>query len=119
MIDFGGIIYYLDLDELSKFTTINPNGEEYRVTTKTKTKHYNGGDVHYYDVIETKTPKVTEVDITKYEFIRMMIETLLDGIYEEEETDLGADRALSKKPLAYQLAFNTLYHYNILKEKEL
>jgi hypothetical protein len=48
-----------------------------------------------------------------------MIDTLLDFIDDDEEDiTLGSERALSKKPLSYQLAFNTLYNYGILKEKE-
>ena len=47
----------------------------------------------------------------------MMIETLID--YDDEsDTSMGAERALDKTPLSYKLAFNTLYHYGILKEKE-
>ncbi len=47
----------------------------------------------------------------------MMIEVLID--YDDEIDDsLGADRALSKTPISYKLAFNTLFNCGVLKEKE-
>jgi len=49
--------------------------------------------------------------------IRTMIEVILD--YEDEsDASLGSERALEKTPLSYKLAFNTLYNYGIIKEKE-
>jgi hypothetical protein len=46
-----------------------------------------------------------------------MVEILLD-FEDESDASLGAERALEKTPLSYKLAFNTLYNYGILKEKE-
>jgi hypothetical protein len=37
---------------------------------------------------------------------------------EEDDALLGAERALNKTPLSYQIAFNTLLSYGVLKEKE-
>jgi hypothetical protein len=46
-----------------------------------------------------------------------MIEVLIDYDDEDSDTTLGVERALDKTPLAYKIAFNTLYNYGILKEK--
>ena len=61
-----------------------------------------------------------EIDGPKYEILRAMIQVMIDFELETEESDtsLGADRALDKKSLSYKIAFNTLYNYGILKEKE-
>ena len=116
MIEFGGIHYYFNLEALDKIIVFKND----KVSVTTKTNKYLGVDGETISTtIETiEEPKGKEIDVSKYDILRTMIEVLIDDIHEEEETDLGADRALSKKSLAYQLAFNTLYHYGILKEKE-
>ena len=121
MIDFGGTIYYIDLDALDKAlvpTGYKPNKD----VTSTYTKTYineEGTITGKEENVET-SPRQKEIDGPKYEVFKTMIDVLLDPMDEDDSDDmsLGAERALSKKPLSYQLAFNTLYFYGILKEKE-
>lgn len=118
MIEFGGVVYYIDIDALTK--VISPTGvkptDKITDTRIKVTKDANG------KIIKTTTSEFSaergkEIDGTKYDIIRLMIETLID--YSEEIDDsLGSERALEKTPLAYKLAFNTLYENGILKEKE-
>ena len=76
------------------------------------------GNILAIEEYETSAPRGKEIDTAKFEVIRTMLEIVLD--YEDEsDTSLGAERALEKMPLSYKLAFNTLYNYGILKEKEL
>lgn len=118
MIEFGGVVYYIDMLALDKM--ISPKNlkqsDDIVVTQKTKIIDESGTTIHT-EIVETTNPRSKEVDITKYEIIRMMIETLID--YDDElDTALGIETALNKTPLSYKLAFNTLINYGILKEKE-
>ena len=50
-----------------------------------------------------------------------MIRELIDVVLSHDEdgdTSLGAERVLSQTPLSFKIAFNTLYEYGIIKEKE-
>jgi hypothetical protein len=120
MIEFGGVFYYINVDALDK--ALEPKG--YKPTDKIETTYlktyYNeeGQVISKEETIELTT-RGKEIDGPKYEVFKLMIDTLLDFIDDDEEDiTLGSERALSKKPLSYQLAFNTLYNYGILKEKE-
>lgn len=118
MIEYGGILYYIDIDALDK--TITPKGTKQTDVISVKevrTVYDASGTVSGTEMTETSSLRGKEIDGPKYEVIRMMVETVID--YNEESDDsLGAERGLAKTPLAYKLAFNTLYQYGILKEKE-
>jgi len=58
-----------------------------------------------------------EVDTTKYELLRLLLDIVMDDVEEEKDDSLGIDRVLEKRPLSYRIAFNTLLEYNILKEE--
>ncbi len=118
MIEFGNVIYYIDLDALSK--AINPSGPKPKdkyIETEIKTIKNDKGEVVSIEHFETINERGREIDATKYETIRTMIEVLID--YDEDvDTSLGPDRAFSKMPISFKLAFNTLYECGVLKEKE-
>lgn len=118
MIEFGGVFYYIDLDALDK--TITPKGSKPTdmVTLYEKKEVFNpDGSKAGVELNETKSTKGKEIDGPKYDVIRIMIDVLID--YDDEmDTTMGSDRALEKLPLSVKLAFNTLYNYGVLKEKE-
>lgn len=118
MIEFGGINYYIDIDALDKAITPKGTKPTDKVSLyETKEVKNSEGEVIGTESVETTSLRGKEIDGPKYDIIRMMIETLID--YDDEsDTSLGADRALDKTPLSYKIAFNTLYNYGILKEKE-
>jgi hypothetical protein len=118
MIEFGGILYYIDVNALDKaITPTNVKPTDKITMTETKVVKNGEGVIIGTEEVQTSSLRGKEIDGAKYDIIRMMLETLID--YDEETDDsLGADRALEKTPLAYKLAFNTLYNYGILKEKE-
>ena len=119
MIEFGGSIYYIDLDALEK--AIKPNGVEPTdkvVETETKTYYDANNVLVSTEVVNVSRDRGREIDGAKYEMIRLMMEILMDGTEDTDDDTLGADRALEKTTLSYKIAFNTLYNYGILKEQE-
>ena len=118
MIEFGGVLYYIDLDAFEDaISTKKPSEEETVSSTETKTYIEANGKVNSIEKTVATVPKVREVDITKFEIIRNLLDVVLD--YDDEsDTSLGAEIALEKTSLSYKIAFNTLYEYGIIKEKE-
>ena len=119
MIEFGGSIYYIDVEALEK--TIKPKGlksTDKIIETETKT-YYDANNVLVSSEITTVSrERGREIDGAKYEMVRLMIEILMDATEDTDDDSLGAERALDKTSLGYKIAFNTLYNYGILKEKE-
>ena len=119
MIEFGGIQYYLDLGEFEKLIRLNDVSTESNICESvTKTYIDESGKVSSSEVIETDRERAAEIDSTKHELVRNLIDIVLDDIDEENDDTLGVDRVLEKRPLSYKIAFNTLIHYGILKEHQ-
>ena len=117
MIEFGGIMYYIDIDALEK--VISPALEPTKlVETHTKTYLDEKGKIVSVEVNETSTERVREVNAAKYDLIRTMIEVVLDSVEDDIDDTMGAERGLEKVSLSFKIAFNTLYEYEIIKEKE-
>ena len=118
MIEFGGILYFLDVEALENAIKVKGSDPKELLKETTSTVHYDAnGTITHSDTVTTTAERGREIDATKYDILRMCIEVLID--YNEESDDtLGADRALEKTPLAYKLAFNTLLTYGVLKEIE-
>jgi len=119
MIEFGGSIYYIDLDALEK--TILPKGldPKEKIIEREEKIHVGADDkIIHTDITELSRERGREIDGAKYEMVRLMMEILMDGGEETDDATLGAERALDKTSLSYKIAFNTLYHYGILKEQE-
>lgn len=117
MIEFGGIMYYIDIDALEK--VISPALEPTKlVETHTKTYLDENGKIISVEVNETSTERVREVNAAKYDLIRTMIEVVLDNSEDDIDDTMGAERGLDKASLSFKIAFNTLYEYEIIKEKE-
>jgi hypothetical protein len=118
MIEFGGTFYYIDLNALDK--ALAPIGIKPNDVVKTNEKKIikdGENNIISIEEYESSSLRGKEIDAAKFEVVRTMIEVILD--YEDEsDSSLGAERALDKTPLSYKLAFNTLYNYGILKEKE-
>jgi len=117
MIEFGGVTYYLDINALDKAICPDKNNKKKIVDIEKTTVTNEKGDVVGVETTEKTYSNGNEINGAKYDILRMCIETLID--YDDETDDtLGSDRALSKTPLSYKLAFNTLLNEGILKEKE-
>jgi hypothetical protein len=119
MIEFGGSIYYIDLDALEK--TILPKGvnpTDKVIEREEKVQVDAENKIISTDITEVSRERGREIDGAKYEIIRLMMEVLMDGSEETDDATLGAERALDKTSLSYKIAFNTLHNYGILKEQE-
>lgn len=118
MIEFGGVIYSIDIDALEAI--ISPALDPSKlVEIHKKTYLDEKGDIISVEVNEIFTERIREVNAAKYDLLRTMIEVILDVTDSDEIDDtLGADRGLEKGSLSFKIAFNTLYDYGIIKEKE-
>lgn len=118
MIEFGGSIYYIDVEALEDTIKLDykVNKEDVvEIKEVTNTDVKTGNQTH--EVTKKITERGREIDATKYDILRLMIEILMDGTEDTEDDSLGAERALDKTSLGYKIAFNTLLNYGILKEK--
>jgi len=113
MIEFGGDKYYIDLNAVEKVVTIPKTGEKL-FSKVTKTIYNEKGQITNMEVIESETPLPEDIDSIKLDLIRTCIDVLMDNT-EELDSALGAENALEKTDLNYQIAFNTLLKNKILK----
>jgi hypothetical protein len=95
-LDFGGKDFIIDFDSLSDVVRLPP----------IKFKDEEG------NLIEDETGP--SIDVTKYEMIREMIGTILNT-GEVIDDKLGV-MALNQLPIPFKISYNTLIHYDILKE---
>jgi hypothetical protein len=117
MIEFGGVIYYLDLNALNDAISPTYNKDSDKIVDEDeKTIMDKNGIIIETEMIKTTRERIKEIDGPKYDVIRLMLETIIT--YNDDFDDsLGYERALSTTQLSYRIAFNTLYNYGILKEK--
>lgn len=119
MIEFGGIIYQLDLDALSEAIKIKGQKPDDVIIEKVVKTYTDGNNnITGSEILETFRERGLDLDSVKYETLRMLIDVIMDDMDDEPDDTLGTERALNKKPLSYRIAFNTLKQYNILKELE-
>lgn len=116
MIEFGGIYYYIDLKNFERVISVEETSKSETTSTLTTSKDENGKVVSVVEV-KTETPKSREINVAKFEIIRELIDVVLSND-EDGDTSLGAERVLSQTQLSFKIAFNTLYEYGIIKEKE-
>lgn len=115
LLEFGGISYYIDFDGLNNILKTDPELEQKEAKeTETKTTHIQGG-VEKTEIVERTYYKGLEIDISRYETFRALLEILLT-YNDDTDTTLGPERALKDSPLPFKLAFNTLVKYEILKQ---
>lgn len=116
VLEFGGLSYYVDFNGIDNMLkSEDPDLESKDIEeTETETTYINGGLEK--TIVKTRGyHKGREVDLARYETYRMLIEILLTYNEESEDGVLGIERSLSKTPLSFKIAFNTLVKYGILK----
>lgn len=115
VLEFGGVAYYLDFDGLQNLLKVDDGLESDEIDeTETTTTFFQGG-LEKTEITVRKYPKGKEIDISKYETYRSLVEILLT-FHDESDDSLGTERALSGASLPFKIAFNTLVKYGILKE---
>jgi hypothetical protein len=117
MIDFGGAIYYLDIDKFTELVKMDDNAEDKVYETVIKTFKDENGKVLTTEEYITSKERDIFINTNKYEMFRLMVDIVLDD-FDDADDALGSERALSKALFSYKLAFNTLLHYGILVEIE-
>jgi basic membrane lipoprotein Med (substrate-binding protein (PBP1-ABC) superfamily) len=122
MIEFGDKYYTFNLDKLDKYVCIYPKANEAKYHEEEKViQNFDDNNV-LLNSSKTiiRTNRIKDVDTVKYDMIRNLIDVVLDTMMNTDGADdeaLGADNVLSKKPLAFKIAFNTLLNLGILKEE--
>ena len=116
VLEFGGVAYYLDFDGLQNILKSDPDLEQREVTETETTTTYIQGGVEKTEITERTYYKGREIDLSRYETYRAMLEILLNYTSEDDDGTLGVERALYNAPLPFKIAFNTLVKYGILKE---
>jgi len=115
LIDIGGTIFTIDLDTFGKLLTTSKDDKG--VETETKTNYDEEGKQIGTTVISREYDKGPEIDGPKYDVIRMCLEIIFT-FQEELDDSLGFENAMSKTPVSFKMAFNTLLSYGIIKEVE-
>jgi hypothetical protein len=107
--------YYIDIDqffELISLTDLTPPKE---VTTETMPNE-TGEEALIQTTTKTLYPSV-EINAPKYELLSSMIETVMNHAPDDEDSALGFEHTKDKAGFAFNLSFNTLEYYEILKQK--
>jgi hypothetical protein len=97
-LDFGGKDFIIDFDNLSDLVKLPP----------AKYKDEDG------NLIEDEAGP--HIDVTKYEMVREMVGVILSSA-ETIDDKLGMV-GLDSLPIPFKISYNTLIHYDILKEIE-
>lgn len=118
MIEFGDKIYHIDFNAVDLLISSEKSLKAQTIVDKEIIETFDmEGDLIGREVITKKYKKPKEIDGSKYDLVKYMIDVVVDN-NEAMDSTLGSARELDKMPLSYKIAFNTLLKYNILKEEE-
>lgn len=95
-LSFAGDYLYIDFEEIVNVVRLETSNEK---------------DVE--EAMDNLPNGVVTIDVTKWELLNKMIDTILDEIDEDDPT-LGK-KNLDKLPISFKIAYNTLLRYNIIK----
>tara|TARA_R110000868_G_scaffold203969_9_gene451983 strand:- start:9048 stop:9368 length:321 start_codon:yes stop_codon:yes gene_type:complete len=101
--------YYIDLDAVSKFVTVDPKGAKVIETETTKSGKSEQVIVREFD-------KQLEIDTTKYNMVNTLIDVFLTQDSADFDFKLGVELALKDAPIGFKVAFNTLEEFGLIKE---
>lgn len=96
MLEIFGKEYYIDIDAISEKCQIQ--------SKKIEDETENG---------KTEDKSVLEINIFKYEIIKMCIDRLLAEYDDENEDEIFKEKKMTN---SFKIAFNTLINYEIIKE---
>jgi len=102
--------YYIDLNAVSKFVTVDPKGAK---LVETEVIVSEKGEK---TVIKKEFPKQMEIDTTKYNMVNTLLEVFLSQDSSELDFTMGIDRALKDASMGFRVAFNTLEEFGLIKE---
>ena len=116
MIEFGDTTFYIDINQLDKIVSKNNNKKTDKKSVQLKKVFDSDGNVSYTEELTTIIEEEGEINPVKFEIINLMLDVVM-ATKDEMDTSLGVERALENTDLPFKIAFNTLYNYNIIKEK--
>ncbi len=118
MLDIGGTEYIINFDALEELLNSDPElGAKTMTETDTKEIFNLSGETIGKEVTTRTYDKGKEIDMTRYEMIRLLFEVVLTFNGEIDDA-LGVERGLNGTPLPFKLSFNTLINYGIITEIE-
>lgn len=119
LLKIGGDTYIIDFMAMEKLISGNPLSESTMEEDSEITQNLDeAGDIISTTIFTKKYNKGKEIDVSKYETLRMLLEIVLMG-NEEIDDELGAKRGMNKLPIPFKVAFNTLKYYEVLKNLDL
>jgi len=107
----AGNQYYFDLDELSNFIRIEKNESVDDLLGESEKKEEVEKEEESLEQIEGQI-----VDLTKWETIKVMIESVLSENGPVDEA-MGRTKLGEQLSIPFRLSFNTLLNYKIIKEQ--
>jgi hypothetical protein len=127
-LEFAGNVFYVDLNSILEVIKIDPPipieniVEEKPVIKKTKTKKpveetKDLLTVDEFNRLLENSNQGIQIDISKWEILRLMIEALMSN-HSEIDDKLGIAGLNNNSSIPFKIAFNTLLKYNILQEEE-
>jgi hypothetical protein len=115
MIKIGNKIFYIDFNAIRGIVNIDNSGEKHIETESTTI--FNESMVAINTTTTTKEyPKQDEIDVIKWDLIKVMIDVVINVSNDDTDETLGADKMLKEQPIPFKVAFNTLKFYGIVKE---
>ena len=103
--EIAGQEYYFDLDNISSYIRIDDElSVDFILNKETETAEE-----------ELETPNLQMIDVSKWEIIKVLIETTLNenGIIDES---MGIKKLESQLSIPFRLSFNTLIKHKLIKK---
>lgn len=119
LIKIGNSSLIIDFNAMSDLIIEQPDcdngtlGEDTETTT-----FYEKDSVTQTRVTTKKYDKGKEIDVSKYEILKTMIDIVL-SYYDEVDDKLGVERIFKNMPIPVKIAFNTLLYYKVLRNIEI
>jgi hypothetical protein len=127
-LEFGGNVFYINMTSIIDVIRIDPIENEIPMmevlpppvpVKKSKSKKVVEPEILMgEDMLFLPDPGSSiQVDISKWEVLRMMIETIMNT-HTEIDDKLGLAGLNNNTTIPFKIAFNTLLKYDILQEEE-
>lgn len=115
-LEFAGKTYVINLEAFDGLLVFDPTPKNDKVIETETTQMFDATmNPTSTSVVTREFQRGKEIDMSKYEMIRTMIDIIL-AYNEEIDDSLGIKRAFDGLPISFKIAFNTLIKYGILKE---
>jgi len=119
MLTIGDAYFYFDLKRIDELVGAEDSLKaKEMVETEVIEKFNAAGELVESNKVTKTYMKGKEIDGSKYDTIRFMMDILISYSDDEADDTLGFDHMMNKAPMSFKLAFNTLKKEGILREIE-